>query len=325
MDYKDYYAVLGVDKQATAKDIQRAYRKLARQYHPDVNPNNKGAEERFKEINEAYEVLSDPEKRKQYDELGANWERYQEYQRAARERQAAGAGAGPFTSQRMRPEDLEDLFGDESPFSDFFGTFFGGGEPRGGEPRGRGAPRPRRGQDVEAAVEVTLEEAARGGSRLLRLADESGQTRQVEVRIPPGVRDGTRIRLAGQGGEGRAGGPRGNLYLIVEIQPHPIFQRDGDNLRTRVRARMTTLLLGGEVEVPTLGGRVMLKISAGSDDGRVFRLRGKGMPRPNHPDQHGDLYAEVHVALPQRLSPEQRRLMEEFARTESGEPVGAGR
>ncbi len=326
MEYKDYYAVLGVDKQATSKDIQRAFRRLARQYHPDVNPNNKEAEERFKEINEAYEVLSDPEKRKRYDELGADWERYQQYQQYATEREPAGAGAGNFTYQRMRPEDMEDLFGDASPFSDFFENIFGGETVRGaGTTRGAASSRPRRGQDVEAPIDVSLEEAARGGTRLLRLADENGRTRQVEVRIPPGVRDGTRIRIAGQGGEGRAGGPRGDLYLIVELRPHPAFEVDGDNLRTRVSAKLSTMLLGGEIEVPTLDGRVMLRIPAGTADGKVFRLRGKGMPRYNRPEQRGDLFAEVHVALPQRLSPEQRRLIEEFAQTESGERVGAGR
>lgn len=320
MDYKDYYAVLGVDKRATQKDIQKAYRRLARQFHPDVSPNKKEAEERFKEINEAYEVLSDPEKRKRYDELGADWERYREYRPYSEAGRAAGAGAGGFTSQRMRPEDLEDLFGGESPFSDFFDTFFGGG----GATERRGPPRPRRGQNVEGTVEVTLEEAARGGTWQVQLAEENGNTRRVEVTIPPGVRDAARIRIAGQGGEGRAGGPRGDLYIVVRVQPHPIFRRDGDDLHARVSARMTMLLLGGEVAVPTLTGRVMLKIPAGTTDGRVFRLRGKGMPRPAHPDQHGDLYVEVHVALPQQLTFEQRRLIEEFARTESGEPVGAG-
>jgi DnaJ-class molecular chaperone len=320
MDYKDYYGVLGVNKQATAKDIQKAYRRLARQYHPDVNPNKPEAEERFKEINEAYEVLSDPEKRRQYDEMGANWERYRQYQPYTREREAAGAGVRGRTYQRMNPEDMADIFGDESPFSSFFDTFFGGGAA----PRA-GAPRRGRGQDVEATVEVTLEEAAHGGTRRVRLADDSGQPREIEVKIPPGVRDGTRIRVAGQGGEGQAGGARGDLYLIIHVRPHPIFERTGNDLRTRVMVRMTTMILGGEVAVPTLDGRVMLKIPASTQDGKAFRLRGKGMPRLGQPDQHGDLYAELHVAVPQQLSPEQRRLIEEFARTESSEPVGAGR
>ena len=320
MEYKDYYAVLGVGKTATQKEIKQAFRRLARQYHPDVNPNNKEAEARFKEINEAYEVLSDPEKRKRYDELGADWQQYEQYQQYARSRQGAGAepGAGGFTYRRMSPEDLEDLFGGESPYSDFFESMFGSGA--GTTARARA---PRRGYDLEYPIEVTLEEAAQGATRRLGLEDSAGQVRQVEVKIPPGARDGTRVRVAGQGSAGGAGGPRGDLYLIVQVLPHATFTREGDDLRTRVAARMTTMLLGGEVEVPTLGGRVMLKIPPDTPDGKTFRLRGKGMPRLGRPGEHGDLYAEVHVALPRRLTPAQRRLMEEFARAEAGEPVEA--
>ncbi len=320
MEYKDYYAVLGVGKTATQKEIKQAFRRLARQYHPDVNPNNKEAEARFKEINEAYEVLSDPEKRKRYDELGADWQQYEQYQQYARSRPGAGAepGAGGFTYRRMSPEDVEDLFGGESPYSDFFESMFGSGA--GTTARARA---PRRGYDLEYPIEVTLEEAAQGATRRLGLEDSAGQVRQVEVKIPPGARDGTRVRVAGQGSASGAGGPRGDLYLIVQVLPHSTFTREGDDLRTRVAARMTTMLLGGEVEVPTLGGRVMLKIPPDTPDGKTFRLRGKGMPRLGRPGEHGDLYAEVHVALPRRLTPAQRRLMEEFARSEAGEPVEA--
>jgi curved DNA-binding protein len=317
MEYKDYYAVLGVKKQAPEKEIRQAFRRLARQYHPDVNPNNKESEEHFKEVNEAYEVLSDPEKRRQYDEMGADWEHYQEYQRAGPEAQ----GGGGFRTQRMRTEDLDDLFGEESPYSDFFEQIFGrGGQAQGG----RGTPRPQRGLDLEAGVEVTLEEAAHGTSRVLRVAGEDGRSRQLEVRIPPGVRTGTRVRVAGQGESGRAGGPRGNVYLLVQVLPHSRFERKGDDLHVRMSAAMTTMLLGGETAIPTLDGQVMLKIPAGTPDGKTFRLRGKGMPRQSRPDQHGDLLAEVHAALPQRLSVEQRRLIQQFAQIESGEPVSAG-
>jgi curved DNA-binding protein len=313
MEYKDYYAVLGVKRQATEKEIRQAFRRLARQYHPDVNPNNKAAEEHFKEINEAYEVLSDPEKRKQYDEMGADWERYQQYQRAPT------GGGEAFRSQRMRVEDFDDLFGEESPYSSFFEQIFGGA----GQGRGARTPRPQRGQDMEAAVEVTLEEAAHGTKRVLRLAGEDGKERQLEVRIPPGVRTGTRVRVAGQGESGRAGGPRGDVYLVVRVLPHALFEREDDDLHLRTSVAMTTMLLGGEVPIPTLDGQVMLKIPTGTADGKTFRLRGKGMPRQSRPDQHGDLFAEVHAALPQRLSAEQRRLIEQLARTECGEPVGA--
>jgi curved DNA-binding protein len=317
MDYKDYYAILGVGKSASQKEIKQAFRRLARQYHPDVNPNNKEAEARFKEINEAYEVLSDPEKRKRYDELGPNWQQYQQY---ARSRPGAGTeqGAGGSTYRRMSPEDLEDLFGGESPYSDYFESLFGRGAGAAARERG-----PRRGYDLEYPVEVTLEEAAQGATRRLGLEDSAGQVRQVEVKIPPGARDGTRVRVAGQGSAGSAGGARGDLYLIVQVLPHATFTREGDDLRTRVAAPMTTMLLGGEVEVPTLGGRVMLKIPPETADGKTFRLRAKGMPRLGRPSEHGDLYAEMHVALPRHLTPAQRRLMEEFARAEAGEPVEA--
>jgi curved DNA-binding protein len=311
MDYKDYYAVLGVSRQATEKEIRQAFRRLARQYHPDVNPNNKEAEEHFKEINEAYEVLSDPEKRQRYDEMGADWERYQ------RSGQAQAPGAGFYGGQRMSAQDLGDLFGEESPFSDFFGEMFDGGR------RGRaGAARPRRGTDLEAEAEISLEEAAHGTTRILRLADEQGKPRQLEVRIPPGVRTGTRVRIAGRGGAGRAGGPPGDMYLVVEVMPHSLYQREGDDLHLRMSVALTTMLLGGETRIPTLDGRVMLKIPAGTADGRVFRLRGKGMPHQSRPDQHGDLFVEVHVELPGKLTAEQRQIIEEFARTETGETVG---
>jgi curved DNA-binding protein len=315
MEYKDYYAVLGVKKQATEKEIRQAFRRLARQYHPDVNPNNKEAEEHFKEINEAYEVLSDPEKRKQYDEMGADWEHYQQYQQAPPQ----GRG-GSFSRERMPVEDFGDLFGEESPYSSFFEQIFGGAEPG----RGRAAPRPQRGLDAEAKVEVTLEEAAHGTGRVLRVPGEGGKERQLEVRIPPGVRTGTRVRVAGQGESGHAGGPRGDVYLVVQVLPHAHFRREGDDLHLRTSVAMTTMVLGGEIAIPTLDGRVMLRIPSGTADGKTFRLRGKGMPRQSRPEQHGDLLAEVHAALPQRLSVEQRRLMEQFARTESGEPVSAG-
>jgi DnaJ-class molecular chaperone len=316
MEYKDYYAVLGVKKQATEKEIRQAFRRLARQYHPDVNPNNKEAEEHFKEINEAYEVLSDPEKRRQYDEMGADRERYEQYQRAGPQAQ----GGRGFRTQRMRTEDLDDLFGNESPYSDFFEQLFG----RGGQARGGGPPRPQRGPDLEAEVEVTLAEAAHGTTRVLRVAGEDGRSRQLEVRIPLGVRSGTRVRVAGQGESGRAGGPRGDVYLVVQVLPHPLFEREGDDLHLRTPVALTTMLLGGEAAIPTLDGQVMLKIPSGTADGKTFRLRGKGMPRQGRSDQHGDLLVEVHAALPHRLSAEQRRLIERFTQLESGEPVSAG-
>ncbi len=333
MEYQDYYAVLGVPKTATEKEIRQAYRRLARQYHPDVNPGNKEAEERFKRINEAYEVLSDPEKRKLYDQLGARWKEYEQWQRA---QQAAGRqvrpedfaafvgqapGAGRYEYRTFTEEDLQDLFGEESPFSDFFETFFGRGRARAAR-----APRPRPGADLEQPVEVTLAEAYRGTSRLLTLRLPDGQTRRLEVRIPPGVDDGSRVRIAGQGLPGQAGGPPGDLYVVVAVRPDPRFERRGDDLYHRVAAPLAVLLLGGEVRVPTPDGRTLaLTVPAGTPDGRVFRLRGQGMPRLGQPDQRGDLHVEVHVRLPERLSPRQRELLEEFARLEAtGTPDEVG-
>lgn len=324
MDYRDYYATLGVPRTASEKEIRSAYRKLARQYHPDVNPGNLEAEERFKQIAEAYEVLSDEEKRRRYDELGPRWREYEQWEAA---RQAAGQQAGfdeYFRGQRpggryeyrtVSEEDLEDLFGERQPFSDFFESMFGGGV-RGG--RATSASRPRAGSDLEYPVEVTLAEAYQGSSRALTIRMPDGSERRLEVTIPLGVADGSRIRLAGQGNPGRSGGPAGDLYLVVSVTPDPRFERDGDNLRTKISVPFSTLMLGGKATVPTPDGRELeLTIPSGTQDGRVFRLRGQGMPRLGDPQRRGDLYAEVHVRLPERLTSRQRELIEEFARTES--------
>jgi curved DNA-binding protein len=280
-------------------------------------------------------VLSDPEKRKKYDELGSRWREYEQWQRA---QQAAGAQGQPFDWEgfggarpgeptyeyrTVNPEDLQDLFGDEAPFSDFFSTFFG--RQAAGAGRRRSQPRAWPGADLDQPVEVSLEEAYRGTKRLLELRTPDGQARRLEVSIPPGVDNGSRVRIAGQGWPGQGGGPPGDLYLIVSVQPHPRFERHDDDLQTRVGAPFTTLLLGGEARVTTLDGRTLaLTIPAGTQDGRVFRLRGQGMPRLGRPDQRGDLQAELHAELPAQLSPRQRELLEEFRRAGAGaEEVGA--
>ncbi len=308
MEYKDYYQILGVSRDADEQEIKRAYRRLARQYHPDVNPGDKAAEERFKEINEAYEVLSDPDKRRKYDQLGAAWRDW--------ERMGGRPGDfdwGPWVStapggQRVyvrygTAEDLEDLFGNESPFSDFFTQLFGG---LGGFAH---QARPRRGQDLEQEVEISLEEAYHGATRLLQ---KDG--RRLQVRVPPGAATGTRIRMAGEGSPGTDGGEPGDLYLRVRVAPHPRFERRGDDLYTTVPVDLYTAVLGGKVQVDTLAGPVTLTIPPHTQNGQIFRLRGKGMPKLRRKGEYGDLYARVEVQLPTRLTARQRELFEELRR-----------
>ena len=348
MEFQDYYAVLGVPKTATQKEIRTAYRKLARKHHPDVNPGNKEAEDRFKQINEAYEVLSDADKRKKYDEVGSRW---REYEQAQRTRQAAGQSAGggqPFNwsdfagqgqggsryeYRTVDQDDLRDMFGDESPFSDFFESLFGqgvetgAGGARAGRPRGgTRQARPRAGADLEQPVEVSLADAYRGTSLQVEIRQADGKTRRLEVKIPPGVRTGSRVRVRGQGGPGQAGAPGGDLYIVVSVRPDPRFERRGDDLYTEIKVPLQTLLLGGEARVPTPDGRTLaLSIPAGTPDGRVFRLRGQGMPRLGSPSARGDLHAAVHAQLPERLTKRQRELIEEFARAGAESTDGAVR
>ena len=329
--------MLGVPRTATEKEIRSAYRKLARVHHPDVNPGNSEAETRFKQINEAYEVLSDAEKRAKYDQLGARWRDYEQAQRAAG---AAGSepfdwsgfagGAGPGGGVRYEyrttgEEDLRDLFGDESPFSDFFETFFSsssGGRAAAGGPSRR-ARRPRGGSDAEYPLEISLADAYKGTTVTLALQGQDGTTKRIEVNVPPGVRNGSRIRVAGKGGEGDAGAAAGDLYLVVALKPDPRFELRGNDLYTEVRVPVTTMLLGGEAHVTTPDVRTLaLTIPGRTQDGRRFRLRGQGMPSLGKSPK-GDLHAEVHAQLPERLSERERELIEELARAGAG-TAGAG-
>jgi curved DNA-binding protein len=318
MEYKDYYQILGVDRNASEKDIKRAYRQLARQLHPDVNPDDKRAEEKFKEINEAHEVLSDREKRVKYDQLGANW---QQWQRMGRDpgqfdwsQWSTGAPGGVHFEW---DGDLGNIFGGAGAdmFSDFFRSLFGG---TGGAGRTRATDdlfrrttgrRTTRGQDLEAPVEITLEEAFHGTTRML---EQDG--RRIQVKIPPGARSGSKVRIAGKGSPGYGGGPTGDLYLNITVKPHPVLKREGDNLRCEVDVDLCTAVLGGQARISTLNGDVSLKIPPGTNGGKTFRLRGKGMPNPRHPKQRGDLLATVQVQVPQKLSPRERELFEELAR-----------
>jgi DnaJ-class molecular chaperone len=323
VDFKDYYSILGVSKTATEKEIKQAFRKLARKFHPDVNPGDKTAEARFKEINEANEVLSDPAKRKKYDELGANWRQY--------ENVGPGAG-GPFGGQpggqwnwntgsggfrTMTEEEVSEMFGGggDSPFSDFFQTFFGGAG-RGGQRRTR-ARGPARGQDVEHEFELDLETAAAGGVHRLQLRHD-GEARTVEVRIPAGVADGSLVRVPGEGGRGTGGAASGDLFLRVRLRPHPVFRVNGRDLTTQVTVPVTTAVLGGEATVVTVGGKtVRVKVPETTQPGQKLRLKGLGLPGLGDKAPAGDLFVVVDVALPKTLNAATRKAYEELAKLDA--------
>jgi len=342
MDFKDYYATLGISKTASEKEVKQAFRKLARKHHPDVNPGDKAAESKFKEINEAYEVIGDPDKRRKYDELGSNWKMYEQAQRAGGGAGAPGfdprqwgdmfggggaPGAGQGNYRTMTAEEMRDLFGNEDPFSDFFHAFFSGsGEP---QMRGRGgragsrSTRARQGRDVEHPIDLSLEEAYRGAMRRLS-SEHEGRSRTVDVRIPAGVGDGSRVRVSGEGEQGDGGGRSGDLYLQVHVTPDPRFERKGQDLYAKIRVPVTTAVLGGEAEVPNLGGKpIRLRIPPGTQNGQVFRLKGKGMPLVGKSDEFGDLYATIEAELPRELTPEERSHYEALAKLAGGKSSAA--
>ncbi|WPP28848.1 J domain-containing protein [Streptomyces sp. CL7] len=314
---RDFYQALGVSRTASQDEIQQAYRKLARKHHPDVNK-DPGAEERFKEINEAYSALSDPKTRARYDRFGEDFRKVPE---DWEERVGAGAGAGPgggFRARRtagaggprVRYTGFGDDFGAEGiDVEDLFGSFFGAG----------GAPGRVPGADQEAELPLTVEEAYRGGRRTVTLAGPTGQPRRYEVDVPPGVTDGQRIRLAGEGGRGSNDAPAGDLYLRVRIQPHPRFRLDGRDVYVQLPVTPWEAALGATVPVPTpAGGTAKVTVPAGSSSGRRLRLRGEGMPNPRGAD--GNLYAELRIMVPPKLSDRERELFEELAATSSYDP-----
>lgn len=313
VEYKDYYKILGVPKTATTEEIKKAYRRLARQHHPDLNK-GEGAERRFKEVNEAHEVLSDPGKRSRYDQLGPGWE---QFARAGGQRPGNGGFEWVFTGAPGAGA------GDFSQFSDFFRMIFGDEAAGPGSARrpgsGRARMRSAAGDDLESEVEVTLLEAYRGTERQLSLRREDGSARTLSVKVPAGVRDGQRIRLAGQGGAGGHGGPAGDLYLRVRVKPHPLFRREGDDIHAEIPVALHEALLGGEVTVPTLKARVALRIPPETQNGRVIRLAGQGMPRAG--GGSGDMFVTVTVVLPQKLSDDEKRAIELIAERRSTEDV----
>ena len=298
MDFKDYYEILGVAPNADKKVIKQTYRQLARKHHPDVNPGNKEAEEKFKTINEAYQVISDEKQRKKYDELRGQ---YQQWQKSGGRQQdfdwqnwssQPGKGAGV---QYATAEDLEDLFGNESPYSDFFSNIFG--QARKGDRRQSAPPSPRRGRDVEYEVDLTLEEAFRGTERALEIDGH-----RIQASIPLGVRTGTRVRLAGRAEPGKNGGAAGDLYLIINILPNDTFEREGDDLHMDMPVDIFTAIAGGEIRISSLERPLILTIPPRTNAGRSFRLRGKGMPRLGDPKTRGDLFALVRLVLPDQLT-----------------------
>ena len=300
---RDFYETLGVSRTASDKELRSAYRKLARKLHPDVNPNDRASEERFKEVNSAYDVLSDPDKRKKYDRYGENWEHADEIERAQRQRGSTRTryfyGNGPGGIEYGSAD------GEMGDLSDLFGGLFGG---RGAGGR-RGAARQQRNLNVEQPVDVTLEEAFAGTTRLMMVDAEGGQ-RRIEVKLPAGVTNGSRVRVAGEGAEG-FDGRRGDLYLVVNVRPHDRYERKGDDLYVDVDAPLTTAVLGGEVEVQALDRKVALKLPPLTQNGRLFRLGGLGMPKLGQ-DGRGDLYARVRVRLPEQLGESEKTLFEEL-------------
>jgi len=309
-----------VSRNASEKEIKQAYRRLARKHHPDLNPGDKSAEAKFKEINAAYEVLSDPEKRKKYDQFGEQWEYAEQFAKSGgQERIRWDFNRGGTTFE----------YGDLSGFGDIFSSLFG--DSGVGSRMRRGS---QRGQDVESTIEVSLEEAYHGSMRVIQLQIEEpcaacGGTgrvgnrvcticngaggkvipKRLEVKIPAGVRDGSRIRIAREGGPGHAGGNKGDLYLVAKVLPHKLFERKGDDLYTEVSVPLATAILGGEVGLPTLNGNLSLKIPPETQNGRVFRMAGKGMPQLGN-NKYGNMFAKVKVVLPTNLTEEEKKLFE---------------
>lgn len=304
VQYKDYYATLGVAKAASQDEVRKAFRQLARKHHPDVAKDKKTAEAKFKEINEAYEVLGDAEKRKRYDELGADWERGGPQQ------------PPPGWGRAGRPGGMGGMPGgfEGTGFSDFFEQFFSGGAGRrSGHPFGGAGGEPPRGGDIEADLLVTIEEALRGGKKKISFRrDDRTPVETYEVRIPKGVREGQKIRLAGQGQSGGRRGSAGDLYLVVRFEKHPDYRIVGADLYYDLPVPAWMAVLGGETHIPTPDGSILLKVPPGSQPGRKFRLRGRGLP--SSPTARGDFYAEIAVTLPTELTPETRKLWEELAK-----------
>lgn len=306
MDYKDYYKVLGVAKTATQDEIKKAFRKLAVQYHPDKNPGDKKAEEKFKEANEANEVLSDPEKRKKYDQLGENWNRYQQQ----------GGGAGGFDwnqyaqggQGRRTQYQGRESFSDEGHFSDFFETIFGGGFGGFGGQQQKKSTRPQRGDDVEAEMEITLDQVYHGGTKQVSI---NGQ--KINLKLKPGIHEGQTLRMKGKGEPGRNGGENGNLFIITHIAKHPHYKLKGNDLHFEQPVDLFTAVLGGKITVNVFGKNVKMDIPPSTNSGKVFRMKGMGIPDYEKPEVVGDAFLKVMITVPQHLTKEEKELFAKLA------------
>lgn len=324
MEFRDYYSILGVKKGASKDEIKKSYRKLARKYHPDVNPNDSEALKKFKQVGEAYEVLSNDENRKLYDQAGADWKRYKQ----------AGAQSGDFNWQqwanRQRAQKHQHAYSQsgETPFgaedfSDFFEHIFGGGQPfRHSQKRGASSgpfggapfewqtqtpPKPEKGKDLSATLEITLEEAYEGTEKSVRLNKE-----QIKIKIPKGIKSGKKLKLKNRGGPGARGGVCGDMYITVVVRPHDVFQREENDLYTETDVGLFQALMGGTATIPALSGKVKIKIPPGSQPGKVMRLKGFGMPVFGKEEQKGDLYVTINVQLPENLSEQEKELIRKW-------------
>lgn len=305
MEFIDYYKLLELDKSATPADIKKAYRKLARKYHPDLNPNDKGAQQRFQQINEAHEVLSDPEKRKKYDEYGKDWKHADQFEEAKRQQAASGGGFGGGFGGSEQAYTYSGSFDDDT-FSDFFEQMFGGGARAQGSHRGRHF----KGQDYNAELQLRLSEVYRSQKHTLTINGKN-----IRLTIPAGVEHGQTIRIKGHGGPGTQGGPRGDLFITFNILNDTGFRREKENLYSTEEIKLTTAVLGGEINVKTFDGMVKLKVKAGTQNGDKVKLKDKGFPKYKKENQFGDFYITYKVKIPENLTEKQKQLFQELQKS----------